>query len=82
MKEAKLLELIKKSDVQLLDGVNLSQVQEELRNFEKDINVMPLAERFQMACYAKSKAKSIGALIHCRGILQMMIKNNENMLKG
>ncbi len=75
-----LLELVKKSDLQLTDGIQLYVVQNELRKFEHDIDGMPLSERFEMACYAKRKADAITALIHCKGIIADMIDAEQKKL--
>lgn len=69
MNTAKLLEIVIKADHDLIDGVQLYLVQQELRNYQRDIVATPLAERFEVACYGKTKAKVIPALIHCRCIL-------------
>ena len=70
-----LLKLVVHSDKELSTGTQLYIVQDELRKYQNNINTLPLVERFEMACNAKTKLKSIQALIHCRCILEQIIRD-------
>lgn len=77
MTNEKLLKLVNESDQKLLDGEPLYRVQEQLREFEYSVNTMPLAERYQAACYSRTKDRTLVALIHCRGLLVQMVEQGD-----
>ena len=68
-----LLVKVEASDRALMSGSRLKDIQADLRRYECDIDDLVLAERFEAACYSRTKNNCMVALIHCRCLLRKML---------
>ncbi len=67
----KMLYTVIKADKAVLAGTRLKDIQVDLRQYECCVdNDSVLAERFEAACYSRTRDKTMIALIHCTAILR------------